>query len=55
MGDVYFEIEEYAKAIEAYEVYLEAYPGDEDALYNIDAAKENMGIEFLETLEEIDF
>jgi len=39
---VYFELDDYELAIADYEKYLEYEPGDEDALYNIDAAEENM-------------
>jgi tetratricopeptide (TPR) repeat protein len=39
---VYFNLDDYEAAIEDYKKYLEFEPGDEDALYNIDAAEENM-------------
>lgn len=39
---VYFELDDYKPAIADYEKYLEFAPGDEDALYNKDAAEENM-------------
>lgn len=39
---VYFELDDYELAIADYRRYLKYQPGDEEALYNIDAAEENM-------------
>lgn len=39
---IYFDLDDYELAIADYEKYLEFEPGDADALYNIDAAEENM-------------
>lgn len=41
-ADVYFELDDYEAAIADYRKFLEFEPGDEDTLYNIDAAEENM-------------
>ncbi|MDF1573202.1 MAG: tetratricopeptide repeat protein [Bacteroidales bacterium] len=46
IGGIYFDLELYAKAIYAYEKFLEWEPGNEDALYNLKAAKFNMEQEF---------
>jgi tetratricopeptide (TPR) repeat protein len=39
---IYYDLDDYELAIADYETYLLFEPGDEDALYNIDAAEENM-------------
>jgi len=39
---VYFDLDDYQLAIDGYEKYLEYVPGDEDALYNLEAAEENL-------------
>ena len=41
-GGIYFDLDDYELAIADYEKFLEFEPGDEDSLYNIEAAEENM-------------
>ncbi len=39
---IYFDLDDYELAIDDYNKFLEFEPGDEDAIYNINAAEENM-------------